>query len=62
MQSLGGLGYNCIMVDELNELMVNSRGERITPAQFAVRCTVYGIMGCATLAAGAAFVVLFFCM
>ena len=62
MQSLGGLGYNCIMVDELNELMVNSRGERITPAQFAVRTVAYGVVGCFTLACFYAFVVFFFCM
>ena len=50
------------MMDELNELMVNSRGERITPAQFAVRTVAYGLVGCFTLAAMYAFVVLFFCM
>jgi hypothetical protein len=50
------------MVDELNELMVNSRGERITPAQFAVRTVAYGIVGCFTLACFYATVVLFFCM
>lgn len=59
---MGGMGYNWIMVDELNELMVNSRGERITPAQFAVRTVAYGILGCFMLACMYAFVVLFFCM
>lgn len=56
------LGYNYLMVDELNELMVNGRGERISPAQFAVRTVAYGIVGCFTLACMYAFVVLFFCM
>ena len=56
------MGYTGLMVDELNELMVNSRGERITPAQFAVRTVAYGVVGCFTLACMYAFVVLFFCM
>ena len=56
------MGYTGFMMDELNELMVNSRGERITPAQFAVRTVAYGIVGCFTLACLYAFVVLFFCM